>query len=219
VTAPAQGASYVIVCDFDGTAAEHDVQQRILDALADREAWRAINAAWAEGRLTTAMRAREQWALLRGSEQDILRVVEGEQLAPGFEAFARLCEDQGYPLYIVSDGFDIYICPMLERAGLDHLPVIANSLRYVDGKPEMSFLLQRSPDQYYGNDKTFVIEEVRRPGSILVYIGDGYSDRAAAPVADLLFAKDRLADYCREQNIPYVPFTDFDDICHYLLHH
>jgi 2,3-diketo-5-methylthio-1-phosphopentane phosphatase len=206
-----------MVCDFDGTAAAHDVQQRILDALADREAWRAINRAWADGKLTTAMRAREQWALIRGSERDILGVVEGERLAPGFTAFARLCEDRGYPLYIVSDGFDLYIRPMLERAGLGHLPVIANSLRYVDGRPEMHFLLQRSPDQYYGNDKTFVIEEVRRPGSTLVYVGDGYSDRAAAHVADLLFAKDNLARYCYEHDIPYVPFSDFDDICHYFL--
>jgi 2-hydroxy-3-keto-5-methylthiopentenyl-1-phosphate phosphatase len=208
---------YVIVCDFDGTAAEHDVQQRILDALADREAWRAINRIWAEGRMTTAVRAREQWALIRGSEQDILRVVAGERLAPGFVAFVHLCERQGYPLYIVSDGFDLYIGPMLEQAGLAHVPVIANSLRYVDGQPEMRFLLQRSPDQHHGNDKTFVIEEVRQPGSILVYIGDGYSDRAAAHVADLVFAKDRLAEYCETEGIPYVPFATFETIGHYLL--
>jgi 2-hydroxy-3-keto-5-methylthiopentenyl-1-phosphate phosphatase len=81
----------------------------------------------------------------------------------------------------------------------------------------MRFLLQRSANQYYGNDKTFVIEEVRQPGSILVYIGDGYSDRAAAHVADLVFAKDRLAEYCGAEGIPYVPFVTFETIGHYLL--
>jgi 2,3-diketo-5-methylthio-1-phosphopentane phosphatase len=209
----------VIVCDFDGTAAEHDVQQRVLDALADREAWQAINRVWAEGGMTTAVRARAQWDLIDGSEQDILRVVAGERLAPGFVDFVHLCERQGYPLYIVSDGFDLYISPMLEQAGLAHVPVIANSLRYVDGRPEMRFLLQRSPDQYYGNDKTFVIEAVRQPGSILVYIGDGYSDRAAAHVADLVFARDRLAEYCAAQGIPYIPFSTFATIGQYLLEH
>lgn len=208
---------YVMVCDFDGTAAEADVQQQILDALADREAWRAINREWTAGKMTTAVRAQAQWALIDGAEREVLEVLRGERLAQGFVTFCRLCVTRGYPLYIVSDGFDFYIRPMLEREGLGYLPVIANSLRYVEGKPEMRFLLQQSPDQYYGNDKTYVMAEVRRPNSTLVYIGDGYSDRAAAHVADLLFAKDRLAEYCIQQGLPFEPFSTFVDIYQYFL--
>lgn len=212
-----RSASYVIVTDFDGTAAERDVQQEILDALADREAWRAINQQWADGTMTTAQRARMQWELIKASEDDVRSVLETLRLDPGFVIFARLCEERGYPLYVVSDGFDFYIDPLMERAGLAHLPVVANSLRYVDGVPELSFLLQRSPDQYYGNDKTYVIEQVRAPGSTLVFIGDGDSDRAAAHEADLLFAKDRLAEYCRAAHIAFIPFTTFDDISRYFM--
>lgn len=81
--------------------------------------------------------------------------------------------------------------------------------------PHMRFLWQRSPDQYYGNDKTYVIEQVRQPGSILVFIGDGYSDRAAAHEADLVFAKDRLAAYCVDEGLPFEPWTTFADISAY----
>jgi 2-hydroxy-3-keto-5-methylthiopentenyl-1-phosphate phosphatase len=207
---------YVVVTDFDGTAAERDVQQVILDALADPEGWRAINRNWVAGSMTTAERARAQWELIRGGEREVLSVLESLRLDPGFASFARFCEIRDYPLYIVSDGFDLYIQPLLQRAGLAHLPVIANSLRYEDDVPRMAFLLQRSPDQYYGNDKTFVIEQVRRPGSTLVFVGDGFSDRAAAHAADLLFAKDKLADYCVESNLPFEPFSTFDDIRAYL---
>lgn len=201
-----------MVTDFDGTAAAHDVQQEILDALADRDAWRAVNREWSEGRMTTAERARRQWALIRGGESEVLRVLDGEQLDPGFPAFARWCAERGYPIYIVSDGFDLYIRPLLLRAALGALTVIANRLRYVDGAPEMDFLHQRSPDQYYGNDKTYVIEGLRQEGSLIVYFGDGFSDRAAAHAADVLYAKDTLAAYCDEVGLQYRRFSTFDDV-------
>jgi 2-hydroxy-3-keto-5-methylthiopentenyl-1-phosphate phosphatase len=213
VTSP----DYIMVTDFDGTAAEYDVQQVILDALADHDGWRSINREWAAGHMTTAERARAQWALLRGGENEVLQVLEPLRLDPGFPSFVNLCEERGFPLYIVSDGFDFYIEPLLARAGLGYLPVFANSLRYESGIARMSFLLQRSPDQYYGNDKTFVMEQVRRPGSTLVFMGDGHSDRAAAHEADLIFAKDRLAEYCEAEHLPFEHFATFDDIRGYFL--
>lgn len=207
--------AYVVVTDFDGTAAEHDVQQALLDALADRQAWREINACWAKGELTTAQRAREQWALIDAPESEVLAVLDGLRLDPFFPQFVALCRAREYSLYIVSDGFDFYIEPMLAAAGIRDVPVIANHLRYVDGRPQLSFLHQRSPDQYYGNDKTYVIERVREPKSALVFIGDGHSDRDAAHHADLLFAKDHLAEYCRAEELPYQPYSTFEQICAY----
>jgi HAD superfamily phosphoserine phosphatase-like hydrolase len=165
--------------------------------------------------MTTAQRARLQWELITAPEDEVLAVIEAQRLDPAFPAFARLCDEHGYPLYIVSDGFDFYIYPLLRKAHLEHLPVVANSLRYVQGAPEMRFLLQRGPDQYYANDKTYVMDQVRQPGNTLVYIGDGYSDRAAAHHADLLFAKDRLAEYCAQEHIAFEPFTTFEDIVRY----
>ena len=207
--------AYVVVTDFDGTAAELDVQQAILDALADKQAWRAINARWTSGELTTAQRARQQWALIDAPQSEVLAVLGGLRLDPYFARFVALCRRREYPLYVASDGFDFYIEPMLAAAGIGGLPVIANHLRYVDGKPQLSFLHQRSPDQYYGNDKTYVIERVRQPASQLVFIGDGNSDRDAAHHADLLFAKDHLAEYCRAEGLPYRPYSTFEQICAY----
>jgi HAD superfamily phosphoserine phosphatase-like hydrolase len=169
--------------------------------------------------MTTAQRARLQWDLITASEAEVLAVLDTLRLDPAFPAFARLCDARDYPLYIVSDGFDFYILPLLRRAGLEHLPLVANALRYEDGKPQMQFLLQRGPDQYYANDKTYVMEQVREQGKTLVYIGDGYSDRAAAHHADVLFAKDRLAAYCREQGIPFEPFTTFAEIIAFFEQH
>ena len=205
-------SSYSMVVDFDGTAAAADVQQVILDALADPLAWRSVNREWADGKLTTKQRAELQWQLVSATEQEVLNVVAQQRLDPGFASFAAFCHKHHYPLTIVSDGFDFYIHPMLRRAGLDYLPVVANSLWYADGVPQMRFCLQRSPDQYYGNDKTVVMEQLRAAAATVVFVGDGYSDRDAAHQADMLFAKDRLAEYCNTQNLSYVPFETFFDV-------
>ena len=45
-----------------------------------------------------------------------------------------------------------------------------------------------------------------------IYIGDGRSDFCVAGRADLVFAKDKLADYCSDKNIPFIAFDDFADL-------
>ena len=49
---------------------------------------------------------------------------------------------------------------------------------------------------------------------MIVFVGDGVSDLAAAREADVLFARAglRLEEYCRENKIPYIPFNTFADI-------
>lgn len=49
---------------------------------------------------------------------------------------------------------------------------------------------------------------------LIVFIGDGVSDLAAAREADVLFARSglRLEEYCLEHNIPHIPFVTFADI-------
>jgi len=49
---------------------------------------------------------------------------------------------------------------------------------------------------------------------MIVFVGDGVSDLAAAREADVLFARAglRLEEFCRESKIPYIPFDTFDDI-------
>lgn len=49
---------------------------------------------------------------------------------------------------------------------------------------------------------------------LIVFIGDGVSDLAAAREADVLFARRglRLEQYCQEHKIPFIPFNTFSDI-------
>src|SRR3972149_1484236 len=54
--------------------------------------------------------------------------------------------------------------------------------------------------------------ELRVAGHRVVYIGDGDSDLCPAVEADVVFAKERLADLCDSESIPYHRFETFADI-------
>ena len=49
---------------------------------------------------------------------------------------------------------------------------------------------------------------------LIIFIGDGVSDLAAARHADVLFARRglRLEEYCIEHKMPYTAFDSFSDI-------
>jgi 2-hydroxy-3-keto-5-methylthiopentenyl-1-phosphate phosphatase len=45
-----------------------------------------------------------------------------------------------------------------------------------------------------------------------VFVGDGLSDRKAALLADALFAKRNLAEWCDEVGQPFRPFANLADV-------
>jgi 2-hydroxy-3-keto-5-methylthiopentenyl-1-phosphate phosphatase len=47
---------------------------------------------------------------------------------------------------------------------------------------------------------------------IIVYVGDGYSDRCPVKYADFVFARRQLIKHCQEQNITYFEFSHFGDV-------
>lgn len=76
-----------------------------------------------------------------------------------------------------------------------------------------------------GIDKALSVDEGRAQAEaqcepdempLIIFIGDGVSDLAAARQADVLFARQGLAleAYCLENKIPFIPFVSFVDIKH-----
>jgi 2-hydroxy-3-keto-5-methylthiopentenyl-1-phosphate phosphatase len=49
-----------------------------------------------------------------------------------------------------------------------------------------------------------------------LFVGDGLSDRYAAESANLVFAKNDLARYCRGQSIEHVSYNNLEDVAVYL---
>ena len=122
----------------------------------------------------------------------------------------------GAAVEIVSDGLGFYIAANLARLGLTGLPVATNHNSVSGGGAGMRFP--------YGNPRCFVCGTCKRErvfrhqaaGRIVVFIGDGTSDRYAAAHADVVFAKGRLIDICRAEGWQALAWDSFADIAMWL---
>src|SRR5262249_59111984 len=97
---------------------------------------------------------------------------------------------------------------MLARAGLD-LPIIANHLECLgEDRWRLGFPHAREDCRASaGHCKCATL--AAEPDGLRVLVGDGRSDFCAAAMADLVIAKGALAVHCRNNAIPFEPFTDF----------
>jgi len=69
-------------------------------------------------------------------------------------------------------------------------------------------------DSPHGHDKAAALRAARAAGRRTVLVGDGFSDREPAAVADLVFARRgrSLADWCRARAIACEEFDTFHDV-------
>lgn len=130
------------------------------------------------------------------------------RLDPGFAPFDAWCREQGIPLEVLSAGTEEVVRSFLQRAGLE-TPVTANR-----ATPEATCfgLAPRDGGCPTGVDKAAIVLQAKAAGHHVVFIGDGASDRLAAPHADLLYAKGGLAGWAARRGLAHVPFERFEEV-------
>jgi len=204
--------------DFDGTITRDDVGNlffRTFGGPACDELVRRYRAGELSAAATFRAEAAAVGPLDLGASGEFLR---GRDTDPGLPHLVRFCRDQEIDLCVVSDGLDYYIAPILERAGCGDVPFVSNRAVFqgpdASGRHALGFefphndavcdrcacckrnqMLTRSADE-----------------DVIVYVGDGFSDRCPVQYADLVFAKGDLQTYCREENISYIVYRTLDDV-------
>ncbi len=208
-----QEAAIEVLCDFDGTIASDDIGFRIIETFAGA-GWHEVEDAYQRGEKGSREALLEIFSLTKVPEQTLRRFVEDHfVLDPAFGDFLAFCQMSDMDVTVLSDGFDFYIDLMLQKFSVE-VPYLANRLRVVDCHLHADFPHKSEHCGSCGNCKLDYAKQVRQKGARIIYIGDGYSDRCVSKIADVVFAKDVLAEYCREQGTPYLPFSDFTDIIH-----
>lgn len=202
---------WVLLLDFDGTVTPIDVGPLILSRFAG-DRWIALNEAWDRGELTTAERAEGQWAMVEADGAAVHALLDRVPLDPHFPALVDYCRGRHIPLWIVSDGFDFYIERILANHRLTGIVVLSNRARWSDGRWRLEFPHPDGRGEPAGSWKADVVRQFQAKGARVVYAGDGLSDRAAIEAADGRFAKGKLADHCRTQGIPFLPFESLVEI-------
>jgi 2-hydroxy-3-keto-5-methylthiopentenyl-1-phosphate phosphatase len=201
-----------LLVDFDGTACLQDVSEMLLGAFGEPE-WEAFDDAVECGETGLREAAGHQAAMLRGSREEMLAyALEHAELAPTFPMFVEWAEANRLPITLASDGFAIYIRPLLERAGLGRLEVITNELAFEDGRVRL-----RHPNGHpvcigCGTCKMLAAQRLREEHGPIAFVGEGQSDRYGALYSDVVFAKDALVQICKQDGVPILPWETFDDV-------
>jgi 2-hydroxy-3-keto-5-methylthiopentenyl-1-phosphate phosphatase len=213
----------IVFVDFDGTIARSDVVDAILERHADPR-WLAFEREWQAGRLGSRDCLREQMALVRATQAVIDVLLAEIDIDPGLVALIESAAQHDIPLHIISDGFDYCIPRILARLPrritplLKSMQVCASHLEpFAGGRWRASFPFYREPCEHgCATCKPAVMQALNASGARAIFVGDGLSDRYAAGVADVVFAKDRLAAYCVEAGIPHHQYSDLSDVAAFL---
>ena len=214
---PASGIPLSVLVDYDGTISRQDIGDLLLSKhTTDREALARFDAAYDAGTMGSRDLLRWDMDVLPDLPGALRAEAEAVEQDPGFVAIVRSVRARGGVVEIVSDGLGFYIEANMRRMGLDDVPIATNRNRLRGGAAGMDFP--------YGHLACFVCGTCKRQrvlthqaaDRVVVFVGDGPSDRYAMHHADLAFATGKLLAWCRAAGYPATAWTELSEVAAWL---
>ncbi|MHB8997412.1 MAG: HAD-IB family phosphatase [Armatimonadota bacterium] len=217
--------SDLIFTDFDGTITLIDTGLAMINALSEQaqaEAW-DLEYQWRRGEIDSMICLQAQWGLWNRPATEMFALIDGLEMDERFFDFLALVRSRHAGLAIVSDGLQFYLDRMMSARGIetcgdDHCARSAdcilrfsNPATVTEAGVSIEFP-HRDECGQCGNCKVSHLFRLRRDFARTIYIGDGHSDLCAARYAEIIFAKDALAEDCARAGRSFYPFETFDDI-------
>jgi len=213
----------IILCDFDGTITTRDITNTLCRAFIP-ERWAEVEQLWETGVISATECYELEYEALGFRRQGIDAFLLATDIDPGTGRLLQAARELGWEFLIVSAGFDYYIETVLGRHGLS-APYVANYLYFDEGGvPRFDFLAHDDPEcrrfkHPCAGCKPLTFDAWKAKGYRIAFVGDGSTDfcmaehfAAKAGPGDLLFAKTRLLDYCRQQGVPAIPYDTLADV-------
>lgn len=212
---PADGAPISVLIDYDGTVSRRDIGDVLLTehALVGQAVVAAKDADYDAGR--AGSRELMQWDMdVLPRDGELLRAVAAgipqDETFPSFVAAVRAA---GAAIEIVSDGLGFYVASNLARLDprLVDVPVATNA-NDVDGGGRMAFPFGHPACFVCGTCKRERVQAHEAGGRVVIFIGDGTSDRYAAHHADIVWAKNRLLRWGQATGRAFRAWDRFSEI-------
>jgi 2,3-diketo-5-methylthio-1-phosphopentane phosphatase len=205
-----------LVVDFDGTITEQDLLDEIAQTFGDEAVYQEVDEGLDRRSLSLHDVLRREFEPVTATLDEVVEwVLEHARLRPGFAELVEGAERDGWDVVIVSSGFRELIEPVLRKEGLDHLRLVSNSVEPDPGGWRVRFHDEAACATCGEACKRSTVTGLVGEGEV-AYVGDGYSDRCAAEMADRVFARRGLATYLDEKGVPYVHFEDFHEVARHL---
>jgi 2-hydroxy-3-keto-5-methylthiopentenyl-1-phosphate phosphatase len=203
-----------IACDFDGTITRRDTLHLIVDTYGERAVWDEIEPALRRGEISLEQAMQTEFATVRATPAQVREVVLAEAgIREGFVEFIAWARGSGHRVVILSSGFRSVIDTVLGSLGLADLEVHSHEAHFSPEGTDVEWTARGERcTMCERNCKRHDLARLRRDTERVVYVGDGISDRCVSGAADVVFARDGLAEYLTETGTRFFPFDDFSDI-------
>ncbi len=200
-----------VFVDFDGTITKLDVGNSFFRKFGNEEESLRDVAKWKNGQLSGSGLLLQEAKSVRVKKEEALLFSRSCEIDSSFKEFVSFCRESNIDMTILSDGLDFYIEEILRTNGISGIPFYSNRAHF-DSNTISIELPYESDCTKCANCKGYQILKRSGPDDVIIYIGNGYSDRCAVQYADIVFAKDDLLKHCEENNITFYPFDSFKDV-------
>lgn len=197
-----------VFIDFDGTITTVDVGVHVLTRAAPDD-WLAIDEQFRHGVIDSRECILDEWDLVEGDEATLRAIAAEVALDPGVGPLVDALRAAGAELTVVSDGFGFYVEDAVRPFGLD---VLTNAVDFTTRQLQFPNEDRCCPCASCGTCKQAPIKDAQYRGQVTMLIGDGASDRKAALLADVVFAKGELESWCSAFGVECIPFDVLDDV-------
>jgi len=202
----------IVISDFDGTITKKDSLVKILDRFAS-PLWHNIARLVRSGRLGTKIGLRREFDLCRVTRKEFVNFLEKHiSIDAAFKNFLEFCKKNKFKFLVVSGGFTLNIRTIFKKYGIKNISYYANIVTFNKNRVNLKFPYKDKSCKTCSLCKAPYIRGFKRQGYFTVYIGDSVTDRCPGRIADLVFAKHNLAEYCKAKGIAYVPYDTFGQI-------
>lgn len=199
--------------DFDGTISQADVGDELFKRFGQFE---PIHSQLIDGEMNVQDYYRRSVSLFRPdcTPDSITAFAHTQQLDSGFAPLVSWALRSNIAVTIVSDGFNVYIEPLLNQSGLrSQVKVLCNSLEWDGTSYSVSFPgATESCACFCASCKRNALISQLGDDDIAIYVGDGLSDSCAVEHADVVFAKGTLASECTRKGIPHHHFRSLSEV-------
>ena len=208
--------SFAFISDFDGTLTQKDFYQMIIDDFLG-EMGISLYQAWQRKEYKDKDFLNRIYSAVDMEEKELIEYILKIEWDSSANKVIKKIKANGGDFIILSAGTSYYIQHILKKQDLEDVKVYSNPGvyknrgLYLDIDKEGIYY-----SEVYGIDKGKVVQDLSTQYEYIYYVGDSAPDIPACKLADVAFAKGRLQDLLKEQNVSFIPITSYKDIEKYL---
>ena len=133
--------NFKIFVDFDGTITRTDVGEAMFLEFGDPDKAREIVQRWIDKEIDSKQSWIELCETIPSLDmKSFNKFIDGIEIDPTFNGFAKFCADRNYEIRVLSDGLDYYINRILDNAGFSDIEKYSNKVKFEqNNRPVPSF--------------------------------------------------------------------------------